>query len=1302
MPPRIVTVLLSRTRVVVASVAFSAVIAVAGIALGLLRFGASDAALAGRLERDVRRTVEAQSASVETLARRMAAEPDLVARAAASREELGALFGHLQLLSATTDEGAVALTVYVPTGVSREYRVLAWSDGPGEQDLSADRLSGPSALFVAPGHVGLRLVAVEPIELDGRAIAVAVAERVLAPVDRTSARAERRLDTAYGPVTVIAQYASTRHVTSPRGFAVASASGAPLIEVAFDPDALAARRTAFQRRVLALALLPLALALPLLFMAGRGPRGGITSSGGRWRRMLADGAVAMITAAAIAATAQLARLPYGVGRIILLVGLLVVVINAAATMWWWAGRRRAPPAGTSGFAVAQLTGGLLLSAGLEAIARLVERWMTIDVLDRGPFVLFPFSLEHTLSIGGLLLTEAVIAWLVAAPLAALAIRWRVTTDLRRAMAAAALWLLPSVFLLVVPGSLAGAAGWPPILAAVVAVGFALAAVSLSRRYRRSTQSLRLMIALVAGLAPLFTLYPVAAVTADRATRRVIEFEYAPATAGHPQQLRAELTRAQQRVDEMAALPDLVSAMPSTDSLAAYVVWSQTGLEESRVISDVELYGRDRQLVSRFAFNLPEYVYRTTLQPWQGSECSWEVFGEAIPFGAENRRMLHAERGVCDAEGQLIGGVVLHVASDDDYQALPFISSPSPYYEMLDVGDAAPRLPNLALAVYGWSWQPLFTSGPATWSVAPDTFDRLYRTGESFWTTLDADGSTYDVHFSQNRSGLYALGVPRLTLVEHATRLAEIAALAFAFFVLWQTGLLVFARLARQPDAPLRQVFHEVRTSFYRKLFLSFVIVAVVPVLAAAVAFGGYMTARFRADVEHESTTTVTIARRVFEELTAGERAVQLQASASDDVMVWIRQVINHDVNLFDGPELLATSQRDLFDSGFLPTRTPASVYRAIALERRPVTLADDRVGTFNYLVVGAPVALSGRNAVLTVPLAPRQREMARDLDTFNRRVLVGAVLVVLFAAGVGASLAGRISDPVAHLSRATRQIASGRLDVRVATDTADELGRLVGDFNSMAATLGAQRAELARANQLKAWNEMARQVAHEIKNPLTPAQLAAEHLRQVHEDRGRPLGAVLDRCIDTVLTQVRLLRQIASDFANFAGEPTRRPSAIDAAPFIREIVEPYRVGLGARVTFEIDVDPDLPPILADRTLASRALTNLVENAVQAMPAGGTLTITARPAGPGRIVLTLVDTGVGFDALALEHAFEPYFSTKTAGSGLGLANARRNIEREGGTVTIESEPGRGATVTVTLPAAAPAPSAASGNDPAPSR
>jgi nitrogen fixation/metabolism regulation signal transduction histidine kinase len=364
-------------------------------------------------------------------------------------------------------------------------------------------------------------------------------------------------------------------------------------------------------------------------------------------------------------------------------------------------------------------------------------------------------------------------------------------------------------------------------------------------------------------------------------------------------------------------------------------------------------------------------------------------------------------------------------------------------------------------------------------------------------------------------------------------------------------------------------------------------------------------------------------------------------------------------------------------------------------------VAEDGTGPFSYVVAAAPVTAWGRDTVLTVPLAPRQREMERDLDTLNRRVLVGAVLVVLLAAGFGASLAGRIADPVARLSRATRQIAAGRLDVRVATDTADELRRLVDDFNSMAATLGAQQAELARANQLKAWNEMARQVAHEIKNPLTPVQLAAEHLQHVHNDRGRPLGAVLDQCMSTVLTQVRLLRQIASEFANFAGEPTSRPTPIDPDEILRTIIEPYRVGLGGKVRFDLRLDPDLPPILADRTLLSRALTNLVENAVQAMPEGGSLTVTGR-SDDAAVVIELTDTGVGMDASAVAHAFEPYFSTKTGGSGLGLANARRNIEREGGTVTLASTPGQGAVVTVRLPVAPPQPRRPDDSGSAPSR
>jgi two-component system nitrogen regulation sensor histidine kinase NtrY len=295
---------------------------------------------------------------------------------------------------------------------------------------------------------------------------------------------------------------------------------------------------------------------------------------------------------------------------------------------------------------------------------------------------------------------------------------------------------------------------------------------------------------------------------------------------------------------------------------------------------------------------------------------------------------------------------------------------------------------------------------------------------------------------------------------------------------------------------------------------------------------------------------------------------------------------------------------------------------------------------------------------------------------------VGVVLVVFGAALLGASLAGRVADPVARLTRATRQIAAGRLDVRIAADTADELRRLVDDFNTMTATLVAQRAELARANQLKAWNEMARQVAHEVKNPLTPIQLAAEHLQRVHADQGAPLGAVFDQCLTTILGQVRLLRQIASEFANFASEPIARSERIALAPFLSALIEPYRAGLVGRVTFVVEI-PGTLEVVCDRTLLSRALTNLVENAIQAMPTGGMLSVGGR-AEAGAAVVDIADTGVGMDEVAAARAFEPFFSTKTGGSGLGLANAKRNIEKVGGTIRLVSQPGRGTTVTLTLP------------------
>jgi nitrogen fixation/metabolism regulation signal transduction histidine kinase len=328
-----------------------------------------------------------------------------------------------------------------------------------------------------------------------------------------------------------------------------------------------------------------------------------------------------------------------------------------------------------------------------------------------------------------------------------------------------------------------------------------------------------------------------------------------------------------------------------------------------------------------------------------------------------------------------------------------------------------------------------------------------------------------------------------------------------------------------------------------------------------------------------------------------------------------------------------------------------------------------------------------REGVITVPLANRQQDIEQQIDELDRRVLSGALLFSLLGAALGYWMAERIADPVSRLTRATRRIARGDLDARIAETSSDELRRLVDDFNQMAADLKRQRAELERTQRLEAWAEMARQVAHDIKNPLTPIQLSAEHLRRVNLDRGTPLSPVLDNCVNAILTQVKLLRQISAEFSSFASSPTARPEPTDLGGLIEEVVDPYRTGLVGRINLTVDAAPNLPPTSIDRTLFARALTNVIENALHAMPGPGRLTIRTRLSNVDSrrsAVVEVSDTGVGMDAESIARIFEPYFSTKTTGTGLGLTIAKRNVELNGGTIDVRSQRGAGTTVTITLP------------------
>ena len=958
------------------------------------------------------------------------------------------------------------------------------------------------------------------------------------------------------------------------------------------------------------------------------------------------------------------------------------------------GSRHDPLAGVGPaalFVLAQAAGGTLLALAVIGYERFLGETFfraTVDILRFSPH---PWDTQRMAVALGLICSHAAFAWALVLALRLLLARWR----FRRGdpVVAAVLLLAWGVPIgLVWTLNWRGALADLPRVEALLIVGAVAAAAYLGPRglgrLRHASQGYRLIAALLVLLAPAVVMYPSLVFFQEGAEHRIVESDFAQEVLDQRENLRNRLRAAQAEIDgREAALEDAVSvpAPPPGSAVrtdSAFLLWQGTALARYRVSSAIELYNKDEILVSRFALNLPE---ESTGQLWHEEDCTWRTFGEVSPFGSHERQLLHAGRNVCGPDGRL-GTIVIHVILD--YSSASFLSTQSPYLELLrgQTGGRRDRIhgQDVSFVVYGWSRTPLFVSGNSAWPIDDALFARIYASRVSFWTRLSLGGTDYHVFFENDRSGIYALGYPTVSLMGHFINLAELTSLVSLGYLGLLLGAFVFRATGVRRIRSGRALLREIRESFYRKLFLAFVAASVIPVVALALVTRVYTAERLRGDVDSAARKTTTIARQIIEDY-----RVQTSERLADDAMVGLSRVIGQDVNIFTGPWLQATSERDLFASGLVPARTPADVYRAIVLDRMPSVIAAEQAAGFDYMLAAAPLRAAPRRAedqdsVLTIPLTLRQREIEREIDSLDRRLVLAAMLFILIGAAVGYPMAERIADPVNRLMRATRRIARGDFDARIAATSSDELRRLVEAFNHMSAELLRYRKELERTHRLEAWAEMARQVAHDIKNPLTPIQLSAEHLRRVHADRGRPLGPVLDGCIDSILSQVRLLRQIASEFSSFATQPTPRIAETNLVELLDEVIHPYEIGSGERWQFDRRVEPSLPPLMVDRALIGRALTNIIDNALHAMPEGGTLTIAARQADQASAELTVTDTGVGMDEASLARLFEPYFSTKAVGTGLGLSIARRNVELNGGTIGVTSERGRGTRVVIRLP------------------
>jgi signal transduction histidine kinase len=329
--------------------------------------------------------------------------------------------------------------------------------------------------------------------------------------------------------------------------------------------------------------------------------------------------------------------------------------------------------------------------------------------------------------------------------------------------------------------------------------------------------------------------------------------------------------------------------------------------------------------------------------------------------------------------------------------------------------------------------------------------------------------------------------------------------------------------------------------------------------------------------------------------------------------------------------------------------------------------------------------LAGRdNDVLGVLLVGNsRRELVQLEGSMLQTAVIVAVTGILLAIVLSWWATARITRPVQQLAESAGRVAAGNWGATVEVASRDEIGQLAAAFNRMTHELVEQRDRLVQAERVAAWRELARRLAHELKNPLFPLQITVENLQRAREKYPDQFDEVFREGTSTLLAELANLKQIIGRFSDFAKMPAPEMQSVNLNDLVAETMRLFEAQLAnAGIGASVQLDPALRPVQVDGEQVTRVLRNLILNAVDAMPGGGTLTVRTAALGTG-VRLEVSDTGQGLTPEECERLFTPYYTTKTHGTGLGLAIVQSVVSDHKGRISVESETGRGTTFRIDL-------------------
>ncbi|HEX8358223.1 MAG TPA: HAMP domain-containing sensor histidine kinase, partial [Segetibacter sp.] len=403
----------------------------------------------------------------------------------------------------------------------------------------------------------------------------------------------------------------------------------------------------------------------------------------------------------------------------------------------------------------------------------------------------------------------------------------------------------------------------------------------------------------------------------------------------------------------------------------------------------------------------------------------------------------------------------------------------------------------------------------------------------------------------------------------------------------------------------------------------------------------------------------------------------------------VSEIHSVDVNFYNlSGALKVSTQPYIYKKQILSDVMEPTAFYGLHYQNNIRMIQNEKVHDFSFTSVYMPVKDgSGKDyAYLNIPYLNTQKELNQEISSFLVTLINLNAFIFVVAGAIAVFLTNRITGSFNLIASKMRAVNLGKANEEIAWKTNDEIGALVNEYNKMVKKLVGSAHALAKSEREGAWREMARQVAHEIKNPLTPMKLSIQYLQRAIQEKNPNTEELSKKVTATLVEQIDQLAKIASDFSQFANIGNVKFEEFNVNEILTSLVNLYGSNEKVRVTYN---PPEAPAIIsADRTQINRLFTNLFQNAIEASDGKQVIPITISQAiVDSKLHIKIKDEGSGIPAEKQEKIFTPNFTTKTSGTGLGLAMCKGIVEKANGHIWFDTKEDQGTTFHVLLPLAA---------------